>query len=101
MVSKEEKVRNDIATKFGSVPKMAKEIGIPQNTIYHALERGLDNTTSKTRSAILDALYGRTEYAVVRIWSDEEEELIELFRKLPTKGQHALLVGLRECAQKQ
>ena len=101
MVSKEEKVKNDIATKFGSVPKMAKQIGIPQTTIYHALERGLDNTTSKTRSAILDALYGRTEYAVVRIWSDEEEELIELFRKLPIKAQHALLVGLREYAHKK
>ena len=96
MVSREEKVKNDIATKFGSVPKMAKEIGIPQNTIYHALERGLDNTTSKTRSAILDALYSSTEYAVVKIWSDEEEELIELYRQLPTKAQRALIVGLRE-----
>lgn len=96
MVSREEKVKNDIATKFGSVPKMAKEIGIPQNTIYHALERGLDNTTSKTRSAILDALYSSTEYAVVKIWSDEEEELIELYRHLPTKAQRSLIVGLRE-----
>ena len=101
MTTKEEQVRLDIATKFGSVPKMAREIGMAQNTIYHALERGLDNTTSKTRSAILEALYGRTEYAVVRVWSDEEEELIELFRMLPPKGKHALLVGLRDFAQKQ
>lgn len=96
MTTKEEQVRADIATKFGSVPKMAREIGMAQNTIYHALERGLDNTTSKTRSAILEALYGRTEYAVVRVWSDEEEELIELFRKLSKKAQHALMAGLRD-----
>ena len=101
MTTKEEQVRADIATKFGSIPKMAREIGMAQNTIYHALERGLDNTTSKTRSAILDALYGRTEYGVVRVWSDEEEELIELFRMLPPKGKHAVLVGLRDFAQKQ
>lgn len=101
MATKEDQVRADIATKFGSVPKMAREIGMAQNTIYHALERGLDNTTSKTRSAILEALYGRTEYAVVRVWSDEEEELIELFRMLPPKGKHAVLVGLRDFAQKQ
>lgn len=100
MTTKEEQVRADIATKFGSIPKMAREIGMAQNTIYHALERGLDNTTSKTRSAILEALYGRTEYAVVRLWSDEEEELIELFRMLPPKGKHAVLVGLRDFAQK-
>ena len=96
MTTKEEQVRADIATKFGSVPKMAREIGMAQNTIYHALERGLDNTTSKTRSAILEALYGRTEYAVVRVWSDEEEELVELYRQLPTKAQKAILHGLRE-----
>ena len=96
MSTKEEQVKKDIATKFGSVPKMAREIGMAQNTIYHALDRGLDNTTSKTRSAILEALYGRTEYAVVKIWSDEEEELIELYRELPQKMQHSLLVGLRE-----
>lgn len=96
MTTKEEQVRADIATKFGSIPKMAREIGIAQNTIYHALERGLDNTTSKTRSAILEALYGRTEYAVIRVWSDEEEELIELFRKLSKKAQQALIVGLRD-----
>ena len=96
MTTKEEQVRADIATKFGSVPKMAREIGIAQNTIYHALERGLDNTTSKTRSAILEALYGRTEYAVVRVWSGEEEELINLYRQLPTKAQKAILHGLRE-----
>lgn len=99
MTTKEEQVRADIATKFGSIPKMAREIGIAQNTIYHALERGLDNTTSKTRSAILEALYGRTEYAVVRVWSDEEEKLIELYRQLPTKAQKAILHGLREYLQ--
>lgn len=99
MTTKEDQVRADIATKFGSVPKMAREIGMAQNTIYHALERGLDNTTSKTRSAILEALYGRTEYAVVRVWSDEEEALIELYRQLPTKAQKAILHGLREYLQ--
>ena len=96
MISKEEQVRADIATKFGSIPKMAKAIDLPQNTIYHALDRGLDNTTSKTRSAILEALYGKTEHQAASIWTDDEHELIELFRTLNVKAQHALLVGLRE-----
>lgn len=94
MTTKEEQVRADIATKFGSVPKMAREIGLPQNTIYHALDRGLDNTTNKTRSAILEALYGSVEYAYVRIWTDDEERLVELYRCLPPKAQQALIVGL-------
>ena len=100
MITKEEKVRRDIATKFGSVPKMAREIGMAQNTIYHALERGLDNTTSKTRSAILEALYGRAEYSFVRMWSDDEEELVELYRQLPPSVRRSLLDGLRDYFEK-
>lgn len=96
MTTREEQVRADIATKFGSIPKMAKAIDLPQNTIYHALDRGLDNTTSKTRTAILEALYGRAEYAIVSLWTDDEHELVELFRKLNTKAQRALLAGMRE-----
>lgn len=96
MTSREDKVRSDIITKFGSIPKMAREIGLPQNTIYHALERGLDNTTRKTSNTILHALYGSSEYAVVNLWSDSERELIELYRALPEKGKRALLAGLRE-----
>ena len=96
MATKEEQVRNDIVTKFGSIPKMASKIGMAPTTIYHALERGLDNTSSKTRSAILESLYGRTEYAVIRMWSDDEEELIELYRNLPANAKRALLAGLRE-----
>lgn len=75
---------------------MAKAIDLPQNTIYHALDRGLDNTTSKTRTAILEALYGRAEYAIVSLWTDDEHELVELFRKLNNKAQRALLAGMRE-----
>ena len=45
VATKEEKVKADIITKFGSIPKMARAIDMPQNTIYHALERGLDNRT--------------------------------------------------------
>lgn len=96
MTTREEQVRADITTKFGSIPKMAKAIDLPQNTIYHALDRGLDNTTSKTRTAILEALYGRAEYAIVSLWTDDEHELVELFRKMNSKAQRALLAGMRE-----
>ena len=92
----EDKVRADIITKFGSVPKMAKAIGVHQNTIYHALERGLENTTRKTSNTILNALYGSSDYAVISLWSDSEQELVELFRTLPDSGKRALLAGLRE-----
>ena len=96
MGEREDKIRADIIAKFGSVPKMAREIGVPQNTIYHALERGMDNTTQKTRSAILEALYGSYEYAIVNLWNEEEQELVELFRTLSDRSKKALIVGLRE-----
>ena len=97
MTTKEERVRADIVTKYGSVPKMASETGIPKNTIYHALERGLDNTTSKTRDAILEALYSGQSHEVPDLTYDEME-LVDLYRSLTPKAQHAMLVGLREYA---
>jgi hypothetical protein len=45
----EDIVRAAIARKYGSIPRMASETGIAKNTIYHALERGLDNTTTDFR----------------------------------------------------
>lgn len=99
MTTKEEKVRADIITKFGSIPKMARAIDMPQNTIYHALERGLDNTTRKTSAAILNALYGDVHYSVVSLYSEDEKELIELYRALPPRGQQALIAGLRDYTE--
>ena len=45
------------------------------------------------KSAIID---NRAEYGIVSLMSDNEHELIELYRQLPTKAQHALIVGLRD-----
>ena len=101
MNTKEDRIRADIITKYGSIPKMAKEIGVPQNTIYHALERGLDNTIRKTSSSILEALYGKANYSFVNLDDDAENELVDLFRKLSPRAQKALLAGLREYVNHQ
>lgn len=45
------------------------------------------------KSAIIES---RMEYGMVNLWTDDEHELLELFRKLNTKAQHALLTGMRE-----
>lgn len=81
----EDRVRKDIESKYGSIPKMASAIGIPKNTIYHALERGLDNTTTKTRYAILEPLYGpRSQYVFEAPGqpqlSPDEQELLDVYR---------------------
>lgn len=50
----------------------------------------------------IDAFFCRAkQLEPLEVFSDEEEELIELFRMLPPKGKHAVLVGLRDFAQKQ
>ena len=104
MGEQENRVRIDIERKYGSIPKMSAEVGLPKNTIYHALERGLDNTTTKTRQAILEPLYGERSYFVldmsgdggrVMTVSDEERELVEMFRALDDDTRH-LVVGLIE-----
>ena len=90
----ENKVRKLINDQYGSIPKMAQALSVPQTTIYHALDRGLDNTTTRTRKMIFDAI-GIVEpsihYAVVDLHSDElatsdERELLALYRNMD--GQH-------------
>ena len=97
----EDKVRKDIYTKFGSIPKMASSIGMAQTTIYHALDRGIENTTSKTKQKILEALYSDEQEPVSTLLLDEEIELIRLYRSLPPLGKHAVLSGLRDYVEQK
>ena len=108
MGESEERVRKAIKAKYGSIPKMAEATGIPQNTIYHALERGLDNTRTETSKRIMDAV--RIEYAYVTLpdsgeeqtgmeLSHEESELLSLFRDMDG-GRRALVLDMaRELAK--
>ena len=96
----EDKVRSIIKEQFGSVPKMAGATGIPATTIYHALDRGLDNTTTRTRRMIMDAL--ETHYSMVEVpadrLADDERELIALFDKMDEKHRDMLLETARSFA---
>ena len=102
----ENMVRSDIERKYGSIPKMASLIGVAPTTIYHALERGLENTTVKTRRAILEPLYGKDSLEVNYIegvgseQADGEHELLSLFRSMDEQGRAALLTMARALARK-
>lgn len=92
----EEKVQAAIERKYGSISRMASETGIARTTIYHALERGLDNTTTKTRNAILAPLFGSegVSYHTVSIEPDmdvDERELLTMFRAMDERGKRQLL----------
>ena len=99
----EDYVRSEIERKFGSIPKMSAATGIAKNTIYHALERGLDNTTTKTRRAILDPLFGdqsdEDEKSVDALSSDDAE-LLDQFHKMDDAQQSLLLAIAYEFARK-
>lgn len=55
MKTYEDEIKEAIKKQYGSIRKMSLVTGIPATTIYHALERGIDNTTVKTRYMILRA----------------------------------------------
>ena len=102
MGTKEERAREVIKAKYGSVPKMSEVTGIPKTTIYHALDRGLDNTTTRVRTQIECAL---VDYHLIdenktgETLSDDERELLACYRSLSTKGKHAVLTGLRDFTE--
>lgn len=72
----EDKVKKAIKKQYGSVPRMSMQTGIPATTIYHALERGLDNTTTKTRYMILDALFINDADVLATDIDSNEKELL-------------------------
>ena len=96
MGEKEDRIRLDIEKKYGSIPKMAAQTGIAVNTIYHALERGIDNTTTRTRARILESLYDAptVDSASTRLpefpLSIAEYELLAIYNKLDERGKRQL-----------
>ena len=100
----EDDVREKIKSRFGSIPKMASATGIPATTIYHALDRGMDNTTTRTRKLILDALNEpHVEYSTIKIeesreqvdLSTDERELLALFRNMNDENRALLMMNAR------
>lgn len=95
MCTFEDRIRADIESKYGSIPKMARVIGVPPTTIYHALERGIENTTTKTRNRILEPLYGAQSvselFAKIDSADNGEQKLLEIYRTLDDDLRRTLL----------
>ena len=66
--------RGDTIPRMGAIEEMARVFGVK-------------------KSAIIE---NRTEYGFLNLATDDERELIELYRQMSDKAQHALLTGLRE-----
>lgn len=104
MKTYEDEIKEAIKKQYGSIRKMSLVTGIPATTIYHALERGIDNTTVKTRHMILESLPFMREsilYSSVPIenesenLSDEEQELVDIMRSITPQGQQQLMLFAR------
>lgn len=66
--------RGDTIPRMGAIEEMARVFGVK-------------------KSAIIE---NRTEYGFLNLATDDERELIELYRQMSDKAQRALLAGLRE-----
>ncbi len=99
----ENEIRAKITKRYGSIPKMANATGIPKNTIYHALERGMDNTTTRTRHQILDALEekGKEESSVPESnLTPDEQRLVDLYRSVDPQWRDEMLSTLANFARR-
>lgn len=77
----EDMIREAIREKYGSIPKMAEATGLAPTTIYHALERGIDNTRTETSTKIKDAIFGNDSYGGA-ILAKDERELLDVYRQV-------------------
>ena len=95
----EDKVRAAIKEKYGSVPKMAEAVGIAPTTIYHALDRGIENTRTETLRRILDSLFDDYAFFLAstskskdsQLENTDEVELLILFRSMDADGRERLM----------
>ena len=88
----EDELRRTIKVRFGSIPKMAEATGIAATTIYHALDRGMENTRTETSRKIKDAIYGSRRPFVQRVYVvPGEYELIDLFHSMDDEGRERLI----------
>ena len=87
----EDLVRSAIKSKFGSIPKMSEATGIPITTIYHALDRGLQNTRSETLKRIQDSLFDWAIPEFGNDFSEDECELINCYRACDERGKAIIM----------
>lgn len=87
----EDIARARIKELYGSVPKMAEAVGMPPTTIYHALDRGFDNTRTETSNRIKEALFGNPIHTSRNVLTDDELELVNHYRKANRFGKEQLL----------
>jgi transcriptional regulator with XRE-family HTH domain len=85
--------QNELAAKVGksraAISQYEHDNTIPRMGVIEDMAR----VFGVKKSAIIES---RTEYAFVNLANDDERELVELYRQLPTKAQKAILHGLRE-----
>ena len=105
----EELVREKIKERFGSVPKMAEATGLAPTTIYHALDRGIENTRTETSKKILYAVFGygksqvTYDFVPIAMQSDkskQENELLAFFRMMSDEGRERLIEQARFLAER-
>lgn len=85
--------QNELAAKIGksraAISQYEHDNTIPRMGVIEDMAR----VFGVKKSAIIE---NRTEYAFINLASDDERELIELFRQLPAKAQQTIIHGLRE-----
>lgn len=90
MGTREDELKRRIEQSFGSIKKFSDASGIPKSTIYNILDRGIENTRTKTMELV---------YAHIKLdespsdedVSEDERELLDLFKKMSTEQRAAIL----------
>lgn len=71
---------NETTPRMGVIEDMARVFGVKKREIIES----------------------KVNYSIVSLnddLTDEEQELVKLFRSLPPKGKHAVLIGLKDFAE--
>ena len=107
MPTTEEKLKELILSTYGSVRKFSMTLDMPYSTIDTIFKRGIENSSLENVMRICDALSlsvdelaaGRLIERNIHNHSNEEDELIHLFRKLNKEGCAYILQTVRMASE--
>ena len=94
MGNREDALKHLIELEYGSIPKFSEVTGVPRSTVYNILDRGIENTRTKTMETVYALVALDKEPEDDRL-SDSESEVLDMFRKMSDEQRVAVIVMMR------
>jgi len=98
MGNREDELKRKIEQSFGSIKKFCEASGIPRSTVYNILDRGVENTRTKTMNMVYSFIDMSDPLSCDSI-DEDERELLDIFERMSARQRAAILEIARAMSE--